>query len=62
MHHPFIKKSLANSSPAMALPAMEFQVQGYKIRDIFALKINISKGNYWILRIGTMRSLSNQGF
>ena len=38
----------------MALPVMEFQVQGYKIRKIFGLKINIPKGNYWILRIGVM--------
>ena len=27
----------------MAIPVMEFQVQGYKIRKIFCLKINIPK-------------------
>ena len=30
----------------MALPVMEFHDQGYKIRKIFAKKINIPKGNY----------------
>ena len=36
----------------MALPVMELQVQGYKIRKM-------PKGNYLILRIGLIGSLSN---
>ena len=44
---------------SMALPVMEFQDQGYKIRKLFCKKIDIPKWNYWILRIGLMGSLSS---
>ena len=37
----------------MAFSVMQFQYQGYKI------KINLPKGNYWILRIGLMGSVSS---
>ena len=43
----------------MAFPVMEFQDQGYKIRKVFCIKINLPKGNYWILRIGLTGSLSS---
>ena len=43
----------------MALPFMEFQDQGYKIRNIFVKKSTYQKGNHWILRIGLMGSLSS---
>ena len=32
----------------MAVQVVEFSNGGYKIRNIFCLKINILKGNYWI--------------
>ena len=43
---------------SMALPIMEFQDQGYKIRNI-CMKINMSKGNYLLLSIGLMGGLSS---
>jgi hypothetical protein len=43
----------------MALPVMEFQDQGYKIKKGFWIKINLPKWNYWILRIGLTGSISS---
>ena len=38
----------------MAIRVAEFSNGGDRIRKIFCLRINILKGNYWILRIGLM--------
>ena len=44
----------------MAIRVVEFSNGGYKIRKKIGLRINIPKGNFWILRIGLMgRSLSS---
>ena len=43
-----------------AIRVVEFSNGGYKIRNIFArnfcLRINIPKGNYWVLSFGLMQS------
>ena len=44
------------SLTAMAIPVVEFSREGYKIRKDFSLKININKGNHWLLRIGVVTS------
>ena len=38
--------AMVNVIHAMALPVMEFQVQEYKIKKDFCLKINIPEGNF----------------
>ena len=38
----------------MVVRVVEFLSRGYKIGMVFCLKINISKGNYWTLRIAVM--------
>ena len=40
----------------MVIQVVEFSSGGYKIRNILCLRINIPKGNYWILRIGAVAS------
>ena len=43
----------------MAIQVVKFSNRGYKIRKIFFLRINITKGKFWTLRIGLTRSLSS---
>jgi hypothetical protein len=43
----------------MVIRVVEFLREGYKIRKIFCLKINMPKGNNSILRIGVMESCQN---
>ena len=43
----------------MAIGVVEFSREGYKIRKVFCIRINIPKGNFWILRIGLAESLSS---
>ena len=45
--------------PIMAIRVVEFSNRVHKIRQIFCIKINIPKGNFLILRIGLMGSLSS---
>ena len=45
----------------MVVWVVEFSSGGYKIRNIFCLKINIPKGNYLILRIGVVSSCQKLG-
>ena len=44
--------------PAMAIWVVEFSSGGYKITKIFYHRINILKGNYLILRIGSIGEVS----
>ena len=41
---------------AMAIRVVDFSNGGYKIRKIFCIRINIPKGNNWILSFGLMAS------
>ena len=46
----------------MVIRVVEFSSGGYKIRKNFALhRINIPKGNHWILTIGVMGSCQKLG-
>ena len=40
----------------MAIPAMEFSREGYRIRKVFGKKSTVVKWNDWILRIGVVAS------
>ena len=48
------KKYLPMLTKVRAIWVVKFSSGGYKFRKTFAFRINIFKGNYWILRIRSM--------
>ena len=57
LHNPTINlKTLNSIVNTMAIWVVKFWDGGYEIRKIFYLRINVSKGNYWILSFGLMPS------
>ena len=55
----WVQKKRCDYTPDYGIQVVEFRNGGYKIRKKKFIKINIFKGNYWILRIGLMGSLSS---
>ena len=57
----FLSKEEGHTFKFMAIRVAEFSSGGLQNWKYFCLKINIPKGNYWILRIGLMGEVSEIG-